>query len=517
MSSFRDAVIATPDTKTTNGMAAFSSTHDYCLDLFGQIGSARQTNILPLFQNAFLQDTKLALRILLHARDIREGSGERDTPRKIYRWLAENYPAVLVGILPHIPYFGRWDDLLVFDGLGELETLALDMFAQGFEDPEVNALVAKWAPKVASTSPSSRRKKRKNGDVVIRAAKAVSEYRKGRNQQAYKLRKYMGLDERSYRALCKHLSTAVEQQMCAGEWDKIDFSKIPSVASSRYQKAFGRHAGPQYTAYKEALKAGTAKVNASAIYPYDVLRALVKGDNEVAKAQWSALPNFLGDDGILPMVDVSGSMSMAWASPGLTCLDVAVGLGLYIADKQTGAFKDMFLSFSSDPQLEVLRGDINQKIVQMQQSHWQMSTNLEAALVKVLGVGVDNNLSSADMPKMLLILSDMQFNRCVTNVSRGDMSYRARVGLADKENPSAMAAIRNLYSDAGYQMPRIVFWTLNSAFKNVPISHTEDGAALVSGFSPNLMKSLLKAEDFTPLGVMRSTVNVPRYINVTGM
>jgi hypothetical protein len=293
--------------------------------------------------------------------------------------------------------------------------------------------------------------------------------------------------------------------MCAKDWDNINFNHVPSVAARNYKKAFGRNT-PKFAEYVAALVKGTpgVKVNANAIFPHDVLKGLVnvygrkslsKTDLDHITAQWNALPNYVGDASILPIVDVSGSMSTPAGGKGdVTCMDISISLGLYLADKNKGVFKDTFLTFSDKPALMTLKGDIVQKIDQMSNSDWGMSTNLHAAFEKILSVAVKGNAPQSDMPAMVLILSDMQFNSCV------------------KHDDSAMEMIERKFEAAGYTCPKVVFWNLNSS-GNVPVKSDKSGAALVSGFSPAIMASLLGAdvEQFTPEGIMRKTVMVPRY------
>ncbi len=175
-------------------------------------------------------------------------------------------------------------------------------------------------------------------------------------------------------------------------------------------------------------------------------------------------------------------------------MDVSISLGLYLADKNKGVFKDTFLTFSDKPQLVTLKGDILQKLDQMVKSDWQMSTNLHAAMDKILSVAVKGSVPASDMPKMLLVLSDMQFNQCA------------------RFDDTAMQMIERKFADAGYTVPQVVFWNLNSS-GNVPVKADKSGAALVSGFSPSIMKALLSADldQFTPEGIMMKTVMVPRY------
>ena len=463
MNSFANAVNAPRATVTTNGMAAVTTTGSSIVDLFFNIGAARNNpNIGSMFARAYGEDKNLAARTLFWARDVRGGAGERQTFRNIMLQLEKSDPVTLRKLLAYVPEYGRWDDLLIFQTPAIKET-AYNICALGIRSGD--GLCAKWMP------------------------------RKG--LQAAELRRVLNMTPKQYRKTLVTMSNTVEQKMCAQEWTEIEFGKLPSIASKQYMKAFLKHTPEQYAAYKAALVKGDAKVNASAIFPHDVIVGMRKGDLIVGKAQWEALPNYLGDGDnfILPMVDVSGSMTCPAGGSNATCLDVAVALGLYLADKQKGKFAGMFLTFSESPQLQVLTGDIAQKMNQMQRSNWGMNTDLNKALKQVLNVAVANSVPQNEMPKYLLILSDMQFDQC-TNFSAKDM-------------------IESQYKAAGYEMPQIVFWNLNGAYGNQPVSINSKGVALVSGFSPAIMTSILAAKQLSPLDIVLSTINSDRYASIT--
>ena len=411
----------------------------------------------------------MALRIAQWARDVRGGAGERELFRSVLVHLEKTDPDSAMALLRKVPEVGRWDDIFVFT-TPALKSAAYTMLGDALRAR--NGLAAKWSP------------------------------RKGKI--AAELRDFFGMSPKFYRKSLVDMTRVVETQMCAKDWDNINFSHVPSVAARNYKKAFGRHT-PKFAEYVAALVKGEAgvKVNANAIFPHDVLKGLIgygrktvsKTDLDHITAQWNALPNYVGDASILPIVDVSGSMSTAAGGKGdVTCMDISISLGLYLADKNRGVFKDTFLTFSDKPNLMTLRGDIVQKIDQMSSSDWGMSTNLHKAFEKILDVAVKGNAPQSDMPAMVLILSDMQFNRCVNH------------------DDSAMEMIERKFEAAGYTCPKVVFWNLNSS-GNVPVASDKSGAALVSGFSPAIMASLLGAdvEQFTPEGIMRKTVMVPRY------
>jgi hypothetical protein len=246
------------------------------------------------------------------------------------------------------------------------------------------------------------------------------------------------------------------------------------------------------------------KINASAIFPHDVLKGRIdahsklswsKQELDVIEAQWAALPNYVGDASVLPLIDVSGSMTCTAGQKGTTtCLEIAVSLGLYFADKNKGAFKDCMLTFSSTPSLVQLKGNINEKINQMIKTEWKMSTNLCAAFNTILDAAVKNSVPTADMPETLILFSDMQFNACVKN------------------DDSAMEMIERKFADAGYTAPKVVFWNLNAG-SNVPVKFDKTGAALVSGFSPAIAEAILSGDmdNFTPEAIMLKAVMSDRY------
>jgi hypothetical protein len=467
------AAIENREARTANGMKARASTANKCVDLFAGIGAMRGKDVIPSFVGALTTNTDYAMRIAQWARDVREGSGERKLFRDILAYLAKNDVLKAEKLLGKVPELGRWDDLWSVFGINErLDKQIVDLVAVELE--KGNGLLAKWLP---------RQKEIINGKDFTSA-----------------LRNKLRMSPKEYRQLVVSNTKVVEQFMCAKNWDEINFSHVPSLAHSRYKKAFYKNA-ESYKAYVEALVKGdkSVKINAGAVYPYDVLKGVAynsKVENDVVQAQWDALPNYLGDNSILPLVDVSGSMRCpagGWQSKsGLTCLEVAVSLGLYVADKLTGDFKDCFLTFSSSPTMDVLKGNIIQKLQQISKCNWMGSTNLHAAFDSILKTAVKNKVNPEDMPKTLLIFSDMNFNQCV------------------QHDDSAIEMIKRKYEEAGYEVPQVVFWNLNDS-GHKPAKHDDKGIALVSGFSPSILRSILSAKSFTPEDVMKETILKERY------
>jgi hypothetical protein len=465
------------DILTENGMATNSTSLNACVDLFFNIGAMRgqdKERLIHTFSLAFNEDPKRAMKLLFWARDVRGGAGERQVFKDILVYLAENHDLVLKPNLHLIPEYGRWDDLLVLVGT-YLENDAFTLISDAIIAE--NGLCAKWMP------------------------------RKG--MVAEKLRKFTGMSPKQYRKSLVGLTNVVETKMCAGEWDSIEFGKLPSVASARYQKAFGKNAYESYSAYIQSLVKGEAKINAGAVYPYDIVKSLGFGNSTVANEQWKALPNYMegANDMILPVVDVSGSMETpAGGNKNVTCMNVAISLGLYISERNEGPFKDAFITFSDNPQLQVLSGSLGDRYAKMASSDWGMSTNLEATFKLILNQATKHKLSQGEMPTKILILSDMEFNEAT--YSRG--GWYSRESKTERYS-TAQQMIEKMYEDAGYKMPQIVYWNIQSRNGGVPVAFDKQGTALVSGFSPAIMTSLLGGDIESPQQIMDKTILSERY------
>lgn len=461
--------------ETANGAVTNVSSLNKNVDLFFLGGASRGKDIANVFAGALVEDPEVAVRVLQWARDVRGGAGERQTFRDLFLYLIISDEPLAERLMAKIPEIGRWDDILIAFG-SNLERKALRMIAAALTAG--NGLCAKWMPR--------------------------------QGKEAGKIRSYMKLQPKDYRRLLVPMSKTVEQKMCARKWNDIKYEHVPSVAAARYQKAFGKHDPVGYGSYKEKLTKGETTINAGAVYPYDVLRSLKAGDKVVANAQWTALPNYLegSNESILPIVDVSGSMCQPVAgSKVIQAIDVAISLGLYLSERNNGIFKDQFVTFSGSPQLVELKGDLNQRYTQMSHADWAMNTDIQKVFKLLLKSAVTHKVDQSQMPTKLLILSDMEFDSCVTMNS----TSAGRFASGSTINVSAMEMIEAEYSAAGYKVPGIIFWNLAGRSGNSPVTYNKVGAALVSGFSPSIVKSVLGGDDLSPIGIMLKTVMIDRY------
>jgi hypothetical protein len=309
---------------------------------------------------------------------------------------------------------------------------------------------------------------------------------------AAKLRNALRMSPKTYRKLLVNLTKVVETQMCANEWDKVNYEQVPSLAQIRYKTAFARHDTDRYLEYVAAVEAGEKKVNAAAVYPHDIVKNL----GPLSDAQWKALPNYMegAKERILPVCDVSGSMY------GLP-MHVSVSLGLYISERNEGAFKDIVCTFSAKPELIKLKAKrLTDRVQELENIEWGFNTDIEAVFRVMLDQAKKHRVPESEMPTTILIISDMEFDVAVKSGGRD-------------HNPKAIEVFRQYYERAGYQLPKVVFWNVNGRVGNVPVTADDRNVALVSGFSPSILQGILSAdtEQFTPRSVMLSTVMVDRY------
>ena len=466
MSTFVNAVKNTKSKKdalTANGAVTRSTSGQTHVDLFAIVGAGRnnENGVINLFSQSYADNKEIALRIALWARDVREGAGERQTFRNILKYLERTDPSVLGALIEYVPEFGRWDDLLVLNINSPTFREVASLLKASIENG--NGLAAKWTPR--------------KGEI------------------ANKLRSLWGMAPKEYRKFLVNATNVVETKMCANDWEEIQFDKLPSVASLRYQKAFGRNCGTRYEEYKAKLVKGEANINSAVLFPHNIVHNILtkNGDRLVMNEQWKALTDYLGENSgkVLVMSDVSGSMEIK-VGGNTTALDVSIALGLYTSERLKGEFKDVVLTFSETPKFHVVKGvTIADRVSNLGSANWDMNTNLQKAFELVLATGLKNNVPQSDMPETIIVISDMEFDRCGTKTNFG--------------------AIKEQYKEAGYKMPKLVFWNVNGRQGNNPVKFDKEDTCMVSGYSPSILKAVLSGKSFTPVDIMNEAIMKERY------
>lgn len=452
--------IQTKDSRTANNAVTHSTTNSHLLDFFSVAGALRQQSndsIISLFVRAYAENPRLALQIVLWARDCRGGAGERRLFRVIYEWAQKNDQKAAQKLTERVPELGRWDDLWAN---GNVSDEALEFIVANIE----NGLLCKWLP---------REGKKHSWLFEILADR-------------------LKMDKRSLRKYLVEKTKVVEQQMSAGEWDKIRYQSVPAKAMSIYNGAFGKHDKSRFDQFVADVKSGKRTIKADGLYPYDFIRSVRSGKNsDVINEQWKALPNYGSEENMLVVADVSGSMEQGINT--VAPIDVSVSLAMYVAERNQGLFKDCFITFSASPSLQVLKGNFVDRYRQLSRAAWGMNTDLQAVFDLILNKATKNKLTQEDIPTKVIIVSDMEFDQAT-----------------DRNKKTNFEAIKKQYKVAGYNMPALVFWNVNGRAGNSPIKMNQAGVALVSGASPAILTSVLGGE-FNPYQVMIDTIDKERY------
>lgn len=467
-------------TRTENMALTHKSTLNDVLDLFYHAPAKRGQDVTSLFANAYNENALLAIKIMFYTRDVRGGQGERELFRQMLNWMYTNDLRAFDAVAGLVPEYGRWDDMLSFVDSDIVRRLVSVQFNADMR-AEHPSLLAKWMPSENTSS------------VKTRALAA-------------KWRVILGFTPRQYRLRLSALRQRInvlERLMSAGEFGAIDYSTVPSNAGLRYRKAFSKRDAERYVAYLESVKKGEAKINSTTLYPYDLVKTYItdrmygsrnNSIDETIELQWKALPNYAETDkNALVVCDVSGSMFNG--SSNIAPINISVSLAIYIAERNKGAFKNNFITFSANPTLITLKGNtLKGKVEQVFSAGVGYNTNIQAVFDMLLRVAMQNGIPQSDMPESIFVISDMEFD---------DSNVGGRTTNFD--------VIKRKYAAAGYDMPKLIFWNVNSRGMQTPVTMDEKGVLLVSGASPSIFMSAVNAKAITPYDMMLEKLNEERY------
>lgn len=470
--------------RTENDALAFNTTKHALLDLFGTIGALRnrsEEDIIDKFSWAFKADPILAVKMLFYAGDVRGGLGERRTFRIIIKWLAKNHPEWAAQNARNIAYYNRWDSVFeLIDTPAEYAMWVLieDQLIEDIDNMELGnpiSLLAKWLPSPKTSSINTM-------------------------QLAKRIRKGLGLNEKGYRKILSKLRAhinVVETKMSAGKWEDIEFNQVPSYAMKNYANAFARNCGQDWLNYIEKVEKGEEKIVATTLYPYDLVGQIRgrTGNDRVIEAQWKALPDYLEEEeaNVLVMADVSGSMN--W--PSQRPMNTSIGLALYFAQRNKGDFAGTYMTFTDTPHFMTVNKDKTLKhlVHDIENKGVGYNTNLEKAFEKILELAVGRSIPQADLPKALVVISDMEIDY-----------YIEREGLDFVET------MKLRFEEYGYKMPQLICWNVE-ARNDTFLTQGED-TLIVSGQSASTFRNLVKGIGMTSFELMVSTLNDERYDRV---
>ena len=470
-------------TRTENGAIALRTTGEKVLDLFSVVGALRDTDktrIETLVAEAYNDNPDLTMKTLFYGRDIREGLGERETFKVAMQYLAKHHPESVRKNIEYFGEYGRFDDLYcLIDTPVEKDMweyikvqLGADMKALIAGKSSIS-LLAKWLKTADASSPKTRK-------LGIYTAKNL-----GMTVYTYK---------RVIRKLRKHLNI-VEAKMCDNKWGDIQYDQVPGRASMIYRNAFKRHDENRYGEFLNAVNKGEKKINTSTLYPYDLVEKYQErywgwsgAEDTTVEALWNNLPNYVepGTNAVV-MADTSGSMI---GRP----MNSALGLAIYFAERNTGAYHNLWMNFSTNPSWQVIKGTkLYQILNNINMDNWSGSTNLQAAFELVLETAIKNRVPANEMPKSIIVISDMEIASCCS----------ARWTFYDQT--------RARFAQHGYEIPQIIFWNVNSRHDVFHADSTRKGVILCGGQSVTTFKTLVNSVGMTPVEYMMSVLNNDRY------
>ena len=474
-------------TRTENGAVALNTTGDARLDFFGTAGSLRgadKARITRLFSEAYKMDPLFATKIAFYARDVRGGLGERQTFRTLLEYMAKYHPEALRPNLDLIGVYGRYDDMYSLIGTPMEDEMWTAMKKQ-FEEDRLNlqagnaiSLLAKWIKTADASSANTRR-------LGILTAQKLG----------YSVYEF----KRLVRAMRRRIGI-VEALMSAGRWDEVRYSAVPSRAMMIYRNAFMKHDEDRYKEFIQRAVSGEETIHSATLFPYDIVEKVMEmtwrgvrvKDDDVLEAQWRQLPDYVEPGtNVLVIADTSGSM---YGRPMAT----SVGLAVYFAERNTGPYHNMFMSFSGTSRIQMLKGDtLAQKISSMDMNDWAANTNLKAAFQHVLKIAVQNHVAAEDMPKSLIVISDMEIDYC------GDKNWTFYEKMSQK------------FREHGYQIPNIIFWNVASRHDVFHADKSRTGVQLVSGQSAAVFRQVMQCVGLNPVEAMEKIINSERYAAIT--
>lgn len=452
--------------QTANGALAYEHSMNHCLEFFSKAGATNskglpyyqnQTSGLELFKASWYADHETSMKLLLWLRDCRGGAGNRGTARECIEWLADIAPDWLLVNLDLIPKYGRWDDLKVLFGT-ELEKPAANLWASALSNRDV--LAAKWADR------------------------NMLPLRKALNMKVGPFRRFLASIRKDH---------IVEHKMCSDDWESIQYEHVPSVCMSRFSKIFRIHDKERFQEYLEQVKSGTKTIHSDVLFPHNCVMSARLGENDVADAQFDALPNFLeqSNDRILVIADTSGSMTQS-AFGNIQCVDISQGMALYCSAKipEESPFYKRFIDFGNEAEFKDWRGHSFSEAVNNPKLFTEAvaDTRVDRALDLILDTATSRNIPQDLMPTVLMIVSDMQFN-CAT----------------ENSDDTVIEYCLKKWDNAGYDRPRILYWNTNS-YAHTQATESMENVGMISGFSPAILKAVFAGEEFTPVSIMNRTL-----------
>ena len=502
--------------RTWNNAVTNESTLNFNLDMFAYSSRDPKQDYEKnknRFKNALIENDKTALANLLYTLDIRNGKGERALFKSYFYTLIEMNKDCAIQILPYIPELGRWD--YVFEGIGteieenvyELIRAYLMMDIKNYNENKPVSLLAKWLPSIKTHNK--------------------------KNYFAVKLAKKLNLTEKEYRKILSKLRDSlniVEKHITNKEYEKIEYISVPSKAMVKYKNLFFTKDEVRFKEFIEELKDSKKakydnlfmndfakmyldnlmKIGINYFYERTIKEACrllfnnfflkdleensqillqnFKNEKNLINTMWKKQSKIEFDKNVLVIADTSGSMEG-------TPFETAISLAIYISqNNKSEEWRNKFIIFSSDCieysyDKDAEFTDIIDNIPLIAEN-----TNIDKVFKKILNDSIEKNLPQLDE---VIIISDMEF----------DM-------VQDKKDMSNFKHWKSEFAKYNYELPKIIFWNVARNVESFPITKLDYGTCLVSGYSKNILKSIIDIENFDPIDIMLKTLEKKNYFKM---
>ena len=478
--------------------------------------------------------------VAFQTRDCRKegkGKGARDPFYLMINYLKKKVPeykTLLPKLLTLVPEYGYWKDLenLYQGGDKDVQKWCVEIFARQLEEdyqtlstktedekPKLS-LAGKWAP----------REGKKFNQMAKEIATSLFPHMMDHPKR-------MGSYRRMLSALNQTINTT-EVLMCAKRFSEIKFELVPGLCLNRHRLAWENKtkkgedrseeedrvlAKENYHKFLDSLKSPESKgAKGTSVFIHDLVQQIMTTDDptqlELLEAQWMdhekllkehAEKTGIGLNNFLPLSDFSGSMN---GDP----MNLAMALGIMIARLQTGPWHGRILTFESTPHwIDISEcKTIKECITKCQRAPWGGSTDFFKAHQMILEVMKEGKHPLEVLPKVFMVISDMQFDVASERKSGWDTMHKtltetyARVGMETVGTP--------------YQLPMMVYWNARGDTGGMPVTESQEGAVMVSGFSTSLLKLFLETSidallEYTPWKLFLQTMTDKHYERVWEM
>ena len=505
--------------RTWNNAVTNESTLNFNLDMFAYSSRDREQDYEKnknRFKNALIENDKTALANLLYTLDIRNGKGERALFKSYFSALIEMNKDCAIQILPYIPELGRWD--YIFEGIGteieenvyELIRAYLMMDIKNYNENKPVSLLGKWLPSIKTHNK--------------------------KNYFAVKLAKKLNLTEKEYRKILSKLRdrlNIVEKHITNKEYEKIEYISVPSKAMVKYKNLFFTKDEVRFKEFIEELKDSKktkydnlfmndfvkmyldnlGKIGVNYFYGKTIKEAYknsisdlikdlslkeledrqillqrLKDEKNLINIMWKKQTKIGFDKNVLVVADTSASMRG-------TPFETAISLAIYISqNNKSEQWRNRFMIFSSD--CVVYSYDKDSEFTDIIDGIPIIMTNtdIDKVFKKILNDSLEKKLPQLDE---VIIISDMEF----------DM-------VQDRKDMSNFKYWKSEFAKHNYELPKIIFWNVAKNVGSFPVTKLDYGTCLVSGYSKNILKSIIDIENFDPIDVMLKTLEEKKYFEM---